>query len=180
MKEKVIIEIPKGSKVKYELENGVLKVDRVLFGSMTYPQNYGFFEKTLDWDGDPLDVLVFSDHNFIPGSEVPIRVIGAVKMIDGGETDTKILGVIDVDPRFSNINNLEDISPHLLKEIQDFFENYKNLQNKKVEIGGFEGKEFAAKELLETRELFEKYGNMDKKEFIAKMKIKNPNKYTSE
>ncbi len=177
MKENVIIEIPKGSNVKYEIEDGKIKVDRILFGSMRYPQNYGFFENTLDWDGDPLDVLVFSDHEFLPGVEVPIRVIGAVKMIDGGETDTKILGVIDVDPRYSNIKSINDIEPHLLKEIKDFFENYKNLQGKEVKINGFEELEYAKNELKETRELFAQYKDMDKNTFIEKMKIEHPDKY---
>lgn len=177
MKQNAIIEIPKGSNIKYEIEDGKIKVDRILFGSMVYPLNYGFFENTLDWDGDPLDVLVLSDHEFLPGIEVPIRIIGAVKMIDGGETDTKVLGVIDVDPRYAHINKLEDVNEHLLKEVQDFFENYKNLQNKSVRIDGFEGTEYAVKELEETKELFSKYGDMDKDEFIAKMKIDHPEKY---
>ncbi|NQX83467.1 MAG: inorganic diphosphatase [Mycoplasmataceae bacterium] len=177
MKENAIIEISKGSNIKYEIENGKIKVDRILFGSMTYPLNYGFFENTLDWDGDPLDVLVLSDHKFLPGTEVPIRIIGAVKMIDGGETDTKILGVIDVDPRYSHINKLEDVNEHILKEIKDFFENYKNLQNKKVKINGFEKIKYAINELNETRKLFTKYGKMSKKEFISKMKIIHPEKY---
>ena len=109
MKANIVIEIPKGSNVKYEIEDGVVKVDRILFGSMTYPQNYGFFKETLDWDGDPLDVLVFSDQPFMPGVEVPIKIVGAVKMLDDGETDTKILGVIDVDPRYKDINMLREI-----------------------------------------------------------------------
>jgi|GEM_PF-965303 len=75
-------------------------------------------------------------------------------MIDGGETDTKILGVIDVDPRYEKINSIDDIQPHLLAEIKDFFENYKNLQKKEVIINGFEGLEYALKELEETKELY--------------------------
>ncbi len=177
MKKNVIIEIPKGSNIKYEIEDGKIKVDRILFGSMVYPHNYGYFENTLDWDGDPLDALILSDHEFLPSVEVPIRVIGAVKMIDGGETDTKILGVIDVDPRYSHIKTLEDVEPHLLKEIQDFFENYKNLQNKEVKINGFEGLEYAQTEIKETTELFNKYNDMDKDAFIELMKLEHPDKY---
>ena len=177
MKENVIIEIPKGSNIKYEIEDGKIKVDRILFGAMNYPMNYGFFENTLDWDGDPLDVLVFADHEFMPGVEVPVRIIGAVKMIDGGETDTKILAVIDVDPRYNNVKSLEDIEQHKLDEIRDFFENYKNLQKKEVKINGFEGVEYALNELKETRELYSKYGEMDSEEFIKKMKIEHPDKY---
>lgn len=177
MKENVIIEISKGSNIKYEIENGKIKVDRILYGSMTYPLNYGFFEKTLDWDGDPLDVLVLADQEFMPGVEVPIRIIGAVKMIDNGETDTKILGVIDVDPRYSHINKLKDINKNTLNEIKDFFENYKNLQNKTVKINGFEDSEYAIKELKETQELFKKYNSLNKEDFISRMKIKHPGKY---
>lgn len=178
MKENIIIEIPKGSNIKYEIEDGKIKVDRILYGSMIYPLNYGYFENTIDWDGDPLDVLVFSDHELLPGVEVPIRIIGAMKMIDGGETDTKILGVIDVDPRYNNINELKDIEPHKLDEIKDFFENYKNLQNKSVIINGFEGKEYAIKELKETKDLYLKYKDLDKEFFIEKMKKEHPNKYS--
>lgn len=177
MKLNAIIEIPKGSNIKYELEDGKIKVDRILFGSMRYPLNYGFFENTLDWDGDPLDALVLADQEFMPGVEVPVRVLGAVKMIDGGETDTKIIAVIDVDPRYSHVKTLEDVPEHLLNEVKDFFENYKNLQNKEVRIDGFEGLEFAKSEYEETIELYEKYGSMDKDEFIAKMKIEHPEKY---
>lgn len=177
MKENVIIEIPKGSNIKYEIEGGKLKVDRILYGSMIYPLNYGYFEKTLDWDGDPLDVLVISDHKFFPGVEIPVRIIGAVKMIDGGETDTKIISVIDVDPRQNHINNMKDINENVLKEIKDFFENYKNLQNKKVRIEGFEEKDYAIKELNEAKKLFSKFGKMSKDDFISKMKIDHPEKY---
>ena len=177
MKTNIIIEIPKGSNIKYEIEDGIVKVDRILFGSMVYPQNYGFFRETLDWDGDPLDVLVFSDQPFLPGTEVPIKIIGAVKMIDGGETDTKILGVIDVDPRYTNINSIDDIQPHLLGEIKDFFENYKNLQKKEVIINGFEGVEYALKELEETKELYKNWNHLDKDKFIEKMKIEHPEKF---
>lgn len=177
MKDKIIIEIPKGSNIKYEIEDGKVKVDRILFGAMNYPANYGFFENTLDWDGDPLDALVISDHSFMPGVEIPIRILGAIKMIDGGETDTKIIGVIDVDPRFKNIKTLDDVEQHILDEYKDFFENYKNLQNKKVKINGFEGLEYAMNELKETKELYEKYSSLDKDEFISKMKEEHPDKY---
>ncbi len=176
-KEKIIIEIPKGSNVKYEIEDGKVKVDRILFGSMVYPLNYGFFENTLDWDGDPLDALVFADHSFLPGSEVPIRILGAMKMIDGGETDTKIISVIDVDPRYEHVKTIKDLGEHRLNEIKDFFVNYKNLQKKEVEVSGFEDLEYALQELKETRELFEKYSNLDKDEFIKKMMKEHPEKY---
>lgn len=175
----VIIEIPKHSNVKYELnpETGRFVVDRILYGSSVYPQNYGYFENTLDWDGDALDSLVISNHSFLPGVEVEVRVLGVMHMIDGGETDSKIISVINNDPRFKNIKTLEDVSKHLLDEIKDFFETYKNLQNKKVSVSGFGGLAEAEKEFNETIELYNKYKDMDKEEFIKEMKIKHPNKY---
>ncbi len=175
----VIIEIPKKSNIKYEydLEKKSFKVDRILYGANVYPQNYGFIDKTLDWDGDPLDVLVISDHSFIPGTIVPTRILGAMKMIDNGETDTKLIGVIENDIRFNNINKLQDLNQAYLNEIQDFFENYKNLQKKKVEINGFEDEEYAIKEINITKEMYLKYKDMKKESFIELMKSENPNKY---
>ncbi|BDV03351.1 MAG: inorganic pyrophosphatase [Candidatus Hepatoplasma scabrum] len=177
MKANIVIEIPKNSKVKYEIEDGRLKVDRILYGAMNYPANYGYFEETLDWDGDPLDALIISDQQFLPKSIVPIRIIGAIKMIDAGETDTKILTVVDVDPRFDNINKLNDLNKNLLLEFKDFFENYKNLQNKKVEILGFEDITFAKKELEEAKNIYKEFHHLEKSEFIKIMKKKYPNKY---
>lgn len=177
MKEDIVIEIPKNSNVKYEIENGQLIVDRILFGSMSYPENYGYFEETLDWDGDPLDAIVISSQGFYPKSKVKVRILGAMKMIDGGETDTKIITVIDVDPRFNHIQKLSDVPKHLLNIYKDFFENYKNLQNKKVIIEGFENLEFALKEIKEARDLYKKYKDLDKKTFLEKMRKEFPNKY---
>ena len=179
MKKEVVIEIPKGSNIKYELDTKTNKlyVDRILYGANVYPQNYGFFENTLDWDGDPLDALVFANHAFLPGSILKTRILGIMHMIDGGETDSKILAVIDNDPRFEHIKTFNDIPKHLLAEIQDFFENYKNLQNKKVVIKGFDDTEEAIKELKVCEELYSKYKDMDKDDFIAKMKKEHPKKY---
>lgn len=177
MKADIVIEIPKNSKIKYEKENGKLRVDRILYGAMNYPANYGYFENTLDWDGDPLDALVISDQEFLPNCIVPVRIIGAMKMIDAGETDTKIITVVDVDPRFNNINKLDDLNKNILLEFKDFFENYKNLQNKKVEILGFEDISFAIKELQESKKLYKKYSNLKKDKFIKTMREEYPNKY---
>lgn len=175
----VTIEIPKNSKIKYEYnrKDGSISVDRILFGPSAYPQNYGFIKEALDWDGDELDCLVISDQEFLPGVIVPTRIIGAMEMIDGGETDTKLIGVIDCDPRFKHINDLKDINEHILLEIKDFFETYKNLQKKKVEIKGFQDVKWAKKEYEECVELMKKYGKMDKDEFIKKMQSQHPEKY---
>ena len=177
MKKNVIIEIAKGSNIKYEIENGKIMVDRILYGASVYPLNYGYFENTLDWDGDALDALVLADQEFIPTSSVPVRVIGAMKMIDGGETDTKLITVIDVDPRYKHVESMNDVPSFILDNIRDFFENYKNLQNKQVKILGFEGAEYAQKEFAECEELYAKYSDMDKKDFVAKMKKEHPGKY---
>lgn len=179
MKLNVTIEIPKNSKIKYEFDRQTkqIVVDRILYGSSSYPLNYGFIKEALDWDGDELDALIISDQSFIPGALVPVRVIGAMKMIDGGETDTKLITVIDCDPRYNHIQSMNDINPHILKEIQDFFENYKNLQNKKVIINGFEDVNWAKKEYEECVELMNKYGSMDKDAFVEQMKKERPEKY---
>lgn len=180
MKLNVTIEIPKKSNVKYEFDRKTkqISVDRILFGSESYPQNYGFIKEALDWDGDELDALVISDHSFMPGVIVPVRLIGAMEMIDDGETDTKLITVIDCDPRFKNINSLNDVAPHTLKEIQGFFEGYKKLQNKNVVVKGFKDASWAIKEYEECVELMNKYGQMDKDEFIDKMKKEHPEKYS--
>lgn len=180
MKLNVTIEIPKKSNVKYEFDRKTkqISVDRILFGTEVYPQNYGFIKEALDWDGDELDALVIADHSFMPGVSVPVRVIGAMEMIDDNETDTKLITVIDCDPRFKNINSLKDVSEHTLAEIKNFFETYKLLQKKNVVIKGFQDAQWAIKEYHECVELMSKYGSMDKDEFVAKMKQEHPEKYT--
>lgn len=179
MKLDVIVEIPKGSNIKYEydIHTKRIKIDRILFGSETYPQNYGFIENTLDFDGDPLDVLIISNHSFFPGTTIPTRILGTMEMIDGGETDTKLIGVIDVDPRFKNYKTLNDIPKHLLSEIESFFKTYKLLQKKEVLIKGFKDQKFASAILKECQELFNNYKNTPKANFIKEMKKKYPNKY---
>lgn len=180
MKLNVTIEIPKNSNVKYEFDRKTneISVDRILFGSQVYPQNYGFIKEALDWDGDELDALVISNHTFIPGVIVPVKVIGAMEMIDDNETDTKLITVIDCDPRFKNINKLDDLDPHLLKEIKNFFETYKLLQNKKVIIKGFKDENWALNEYNNCVSLMKNFGHMAKDDFVAKMKKDHPEKYT--
>lgn len=175
----VTVEIPKGSKVKYEYNraNKEISVDRILYGSSGYPQNYGFLKEALDWDGDELDCLVIADQSIGTGIVVPTRIIGAMEMIDDGETDTKLIGVIDCDPRYSHIKSLKNLNQHLLLEIKDFFENYKNLQHKKVIVRGFKDQTWAVKEYKECVSLMNTYGQLPKDEFIKKMKKAHPNKY---
>jgi len=179
MIKKMIIEIPKNSNIKYEINpnDGKLYVDRVLYGSNSYPENYGYFENTLDWDGDALDGLLISNSEIIPGAIVEARIIGALEMIDDGETDTKIITIINVDPIFNDIKTIEDLPKHLIEKIKNFFKTYKVLQNKEVEVNQIKGIDFTKKIFDECTENFEKYGSMDKKEFIELMKKENPKKY---
>ncbi|MDR2846941.1 MAG: inorganic diphosphatase [Mycoplasmataceae bacterium] len=175
----VTIEIPKNSNVKYEYnrKTGKISVDRILYGPNFYPANYGFIPEALDWDGDELDILVFADQSFQPGIVVPARILGALEMIDGGETDTKLIGVIDCDPRYTHITELKQLSPHELSVIKEFFETYKNLQKKSVVVKGFKDRAWAISEYEECVALMNKYGKMDKDEFIALMKKQHPEKY---
>lgn len=175
----VTVEIPKGSKVKYEYNRATkeIAVDRILYGAAGYPQNYGFLKEALDWDGDELDCLVIADQSIGTGIVVPARIIGAMEMIDDGETDTKLIGVIDCDPRYTHIQSMKDLNEHLLLEIKDFFQTYKNLQHKKVIVRGFKDKAWAVKEYKECVGLMKKYGKMPKANFVKKMMKEHPNKY---
>lgn len=147
-----IIEIPMGTNNKYEIdkEKHRIKLDRVLYTPMTYPAEYGYIEDTLALDNDPLDILVLASSKTFPGCVVDARIVGYLDMIDNGEPDEKIIGVIDTDPRFSHINEISDIQQHTLREIKHFFKTYKDLQqNKVVEIFDFHDK-IDALELIEA------------------------------
>lgn len=136
-----VIEIPMGTKNKYEVDKntGRIKLDRVLYSSLIYPGEYGYIENTLSEDNDPLDVLVLSYYPTFPGCIVEARVLGYLAVIDNNEHDEKVIAVVDKDPRFEKINSLEDLSDQQKAEIVDFFQNYKSLQNIKVEIKEFFG-----------------------------------------
>ena len=135
-KVEAIIEIPLKTKNKFEIdiENNRIKLDRVLYSAMNYPAEYGFIENTLALDGDPLDILVISSEPTFPGCVVPVRILGYLAVIDRGFEDYKLISVVDVDPRYNQINELSDLSPFTLEEIKNFFQNYKTLQNIKVEV----------------------------------------------
>lgn len=150
------IEIPMGSRNKYEVdvETGRIKLDRVLYSSVYYPAEYGFVEKTLYLDGDPLDILVFTSSPTFPGCYVDCRVIGGMDMIDGGEPDVKILAVNVGDPRYDHVQSIADLAPHYLQEIHNFFSTYKTLQNKVTEVGEFFGVFKANTILKEARERY--------------------------
>jgi inorganic pyrophosphatase len=131
---KMFVEIPKGSINKYEhnIITGEMELDRVLSGAMFYPEEYGFVPETLDYDGDPLDVICLTIYPVNFPCYVPIRIIGVLKMIDGGEEDDKIIAVNAVEPRLKNIKDLAEVSPEKLNEIANFFLRYKELEKKKV------------------------------------------------
>lgn len=140
-----LIEIPLGSKNKYELDKqtGRIRLDRVLYAAMIYPAEYGIIENTLAPDGDALDILVICNDPTFPGCVVPARVLGYLEMVDGGKLDYKLISVVDCDPRYDSIRELEDLNPFVLKEIANFFANYKVLQGVKVEVGSYHGKDDA-------------------------------------
>ncbi|MEZ4219395.1 MAG: inorganic diphosphatase [Polyangiaceae bacterium] len=132
-----VIEIPRGSKVKYELDkpSGMLRVDRVLHSSVHYPANYGFIPRSYCDDGDPLDVLVLCSESVVPLSLIVGRPIGLVRMVDAGKADDKILAVHAHDPAFEEVQDIENLPKHVSREIQRFFTDYKALEAKEVLVG---------------------------------------------
>lgn len=134
-----LIEIPYGSKNKYEVDKttGRIRLDRVLYSAMSYPGEYGYIEETLAPDGDPLDILVITSEPTVPGCIVPARVLGYLATMDRGKEDYKLIAVADCDPRYDNVQKLEDLPPFLLDEISNFFQNYKVLQNMQVDVWGY-------------------------------------------
>ena len=149
-----IIEIPNGSRNKFEIKDGKIKLDRVLYSSMSYPAEYGFIDNTLAKDGDPLDILVIGSEPSYPGCVIPARVIGALKMLDNGKEDYKIISVVAVDPRYNEVNTLDDLSSFVLDEIKNFFENYKTLQNIPVDVLDYYGKEEAFKVIESSKQRY--------------------------
>ena len=139
----VLIEIPAGSKNKYEFDKdmGAFALDRVLYASVQYPFDYGFIPNTLADDGDPLDGMVIMDQPTFPGCVIAARPIGMLEMIDGGDRDEKLLCVPDKDPRYADVKTLDDISSHRLDEIAEFFRTYKNLEKKVTDIQEWQGVE---------------------------------------
>ncbi len=151
-----IIEIPNGSKGKYEIdkESGLVKLDRVLYSSVTYPANYGFIPQTYCDDKDPLDILVLCSVDLYPMILVEAKVIGVMHMVDGGEQDDKIIAVAKNDPSYNHINDISELAPHTMKEIVQFFESYKALEGKSVVIEGIEGRVHAQSIVMESIELY--------------------------
>lgn len=155
-----VIEIPLGSKNKYELDKktGRVHLDRVLYAAMNYPTEYGIVENTLAPDGDALDILVISTEATYPGTIVPARVLGYLEMLDGGKLDYKLISVVDCDPRYDDVRSLYDLPPFLLKEIKNFFANYKVLQGIEVKVGDYHSKGDALAIIDECRRAYEASG----------------------
>lgn len=153
-----IIEIPKGNRAKYELDkdSGLLRLDRVLFSSVYYPANYGFIPQSYCDDRDPLDILIISQVDVVPLCIVPAKVIGVMRMLDGGEADDKIIAVAAGDPSVNHYNNISELPPHFTSELRSFFEDYKKLENKRAVVEDFLDKKIAMQILLDSLILYDK------------------------
>jgi inorganic pyrophosphatase len=153
----VIIEIPRGSRNKYEIdkESGMIALDRVLHTAQTYPFDYGFVPQTLWDDGDALDVVLLTTEPLLPGILVRARPVAILPMVDGGEADEKVIAVPVKDPRFAGIKDLADLNAHMLKEIAHFFTTYKQLQKKEVTVGEYKGRTDAEAAFERGRKLYQ-------------------------
>ncbi|HMJ68654.1 MAG TPA: inorganic diphosphatase [Cyclobacteriaceae bacterium] len=153
-----IIEIPKGSRAKYEIDkdSGLIKLDRVIYASMYFPLNYGFIPQTLGEDLDPLDIVVLTQVTVVPLCLIPAKVIGVMRMIDRGQADDKIIAVAPQDASVSHINRVEELPEYFKVELKHFFENYKTLENKKVVVDEFQSKEKAIQVIEEAISFYKK------------------------
>ncbi|HET7825480.1 MAG TPA: inorganic diphosphatase [Anaeromyxobacter sp.] len=153
-----VIEIPTGSKVKYELDkkSGLLVVDRILFSAVHYPANYGFVPRTYCDDGDPLDVLVLCSEQIQPLAIMRAKVIGVMKMRDDKGEDDKLIAVSADDPNFSDYSDVSEIPSHRLRELKRFFEDYKALENKKVLVAEPQGRSEGLRVLRDAIRLYDR------------------------
>jgi inorganic pyrophosphatase len=151
-----LIEIPQGSRTKYEIDKktGLLKLDRIIYSSFHYPINYGFIPQTLGLDGDPLDILVLCSESIQPLCLVEATVIGNMQMIDTGVQDDKIIAVAANDPSVNHLTDISQMPQHFIAVLKNYFEQYKVLENKKVEIDDFQGKTVAYNVINEAIALY--------------------------
>lgn len=154
-----IIEIPRGSRAKYELDkdSGMLRLDRVIYSAMYYPANYGFIPQTYCEDKDPLDILIITQVKVVPMCLVPAKIIGVMRMLDNGEADDKLIAVSAGDPSVNHIEDISELPPHTIAELRNFFEDYKKLENKTVQVEEFFGKETALQILQESFDMYQAY-----------------------
>lgn len=154
-----VIEIPRGSKNKYELdkESGMLRLDRILYTSTHYPANYGFIPRTLSEDGDPLDVLVLCQESLEPLSILECYPIGMITMIDENEEDEKIIAIPINDPFLNNYTDISELPQHQFQEIKHFFEIYKYLENKETRVDKICGREEAIATLVKCKNAYKKF-----------------------
>ncbi|KAE8700965.1 Soluble inorganic pyrophosphatase [Hibiscus syriacus] len=154
-----VVEISKGSKVKYELDKktGMILVDRVLYSSVVYPHNYGFIPRTLCEDNDPMDCLVIMQEPVLPGCFLRARALGLMPMIDQGEKDDKIIAVCADDPEYKHYTDIKDLPPHRLTEIKRFFEDYKKNENKEVAVNDILPSSTAYEAIQHSMDLYSEY-----------------------
>ncbi len=152
----VVVEINKGSKNKYELDKktGLIKLDRVMYTGQDYPFDYGFVPQTHWHDGDPLDVVLLTTYPLAIGVLLTARPVAVLDMVDGGESDAKIIAVPVDDPRFNSIKDLSDVNPHTIEEIKHFFETYKQIQKSVVTIDNIRDAKAAKEVVAEGIELY--------------------------
>jgi inorganic pyrophosphatase len=159
-----LIEIPMGSSVKYELDKrtGLLRLDRILYSAVFYPANYGFIPQTYAEDDDPLDVLVLCQEPVAPMTLVTARAIGLMTMVDSGKRDHKIVAVAIGDPEFNGFREARELPPHRLTMLRRFFQDYKQLEGKSVEVDEFQP---AALALPIIEDALERYSTLRRKGF---------------
>lgn len=156
---KGIIEIPKNTRAKYELDkdSGLLILDRVLYSSHYYPANYGFIPQTYCDDKDPLDIVVLSQIEIVPMCIVSAKVIGVMRMLDGGEHDDKIIAVAENDMSVNHFEDISELPEHFFRELRNFFEDYKKLENKTVEVEKFQSAKIARQIVTKSIEDYQDY-----------------------
>ncbi|NPB02708.1 MAG: inorganic diphosphatase [Methanopyri archaeon] len=153
-----VIEIPAGCRNKYEYdeEKGIFKLDRVLYSPFHYPYDYGFIPRTLYEDGDPLDIIVIMEEPTFPGCVIEARPIGLMRMTDQGDPDDKVLAVPVEDPRYEDVEDIDDVPKHRLDEIAHMFSEYKRLEGKETEVHGWEGADAAKRAIEKSIEIYER------------------------
>jgi len=159
-----VIEIPKNSKIKYELDKdtGMLKLDRFLHSAVHYPGDYGFIPKTLWDDDDPLDIVILTGEPVYPMTLTEVRPIGVLRMVDNDEKDDKIVACYKDDPRYSEFKDIKDLPKHIIKELKHFFETYKEIEGKECKVPSVLGKNEAMKDVKRAQKIYrEKFGKKD-------------------